>query len=109
MKRTRRLQITIERERLLVLRHEQEVEQWCEECGATVRMIRPAEAAAIAAVSDRTIFRQIESRRLHFSETQAGTVLICLNSIVKQTSAREANPAGDGTRAPGKKTMAGTD
>jgi hypothetical protein len=85
------MKITIERERLLVLRHEHEVEGWCEECSATVRMIRPAEAAALAEVSDRTIFRQIESRRLHFSENPTGAVLICLNSLLKQTAPRETD------------------
>jgi hypothetical protein len=109
MRRTRRLKITVEKERFLVLRHEQEVEQWCEECGAMVNMIRPAEAAAVAAVSDRTIFRQIESRRVHFNESQAGAVLICLNSVVKENSAREENQAGDGARALSQKTGAGTD
>jgi hypothetical protein len=54
-------------------------------------MIRPAEAAALADVSDRTIFRQIESRRLHFSESPAGAVLICLNSLLKQASLRETD------------------
>lgn len=91
MRRWRRLKITVERERLLVLTRSQEVEQWCEECGAIVRMITSAEAAAVAEVDDRTIFRQIESRRLHFRETQSGAVLICLNSI--QTSAREEKRA----------------
>jgi hypothetical protein len=85
------MKITIERERLLVLRHEHEVEAWCEQCSARVRMIRPAEAAALADVSDRTIFRQIESRRLHFSESPAGAVLICLNSLLKQASLRETD------------------
>jgi hypothetical protein len=87
MKRTRRMRITVENERLLVVSHQKGVESWCEECGASVRMLRPGEAAAIANVSDRTIFRQIESRRLHFTEGSDGAVLICLNSLLRQTSA----------------------
>jgi hypothetical protein len=109
MRRTRKLKITVEKERFLVLRHEQEVEQWCTDCRAMVRMIRPAAAAAVAAVSDRTIFRQIESRRLHFSETQAGAVLICLNSIMEQNREGKENQADGGARALSKKTAAGTD
>lgn len=109
MRRTRKLKITVEKERFLILRREQEVQRWCGECGAMVRMIRPAEAAAVAAVSDRTIFRQIESRRLHFSETEAGSVLICVNSIKEQHRAGKENQTAGGVRALSKKTAAGTD
>jgi hypothetical protein len=86
MSSTRRMRITFERERLLVVSHQKEVESWCEECNARVRMVRPAEAAAVAAVGDRTIFRQIESHRLHFTETSQGAVLICLNSLLQKTT-----------------------
>lgn len=84
MRRTRKMRITVENERLLVVSQRQGTESWCEDCHATVRMLSPAEASALAAVSDRTIFRQIESRRLHFTETSEGAVLICLNSLLKQ-------------------------
>ena len=87
MKRTRRMRITVENERLLVVSHQKVIESWCEECSARVRMLRPGEAAAVADVSDRTIFRHIESRRLHFTESSDGAVLICLNSLLKQTRA----------------------
>ncbi len=83
MRSTRRMKITVERERLLLVSRHQEVESWCEECGDRVRMLRPEEAAAVAAVSDRTIFRQIESHRLHFTETSHGATLICMNSLLK--------------------------
>jgi hypothetical protein len=86
MRSTRRMKITVERERLLVVHQEKGSESWCAECNATVTMLRPVEAAAVAAVSDRTIFRQIESQRLHFTETSQGAVLICLNSLLKPES-----------------------
>ena len=86
MRRTRKMKITVENERLLVVSHRRGTESWCEGCGARVRMLSPAEASALAAVSDRTIFRQIESRQLHFTETSEGAVLICINSLLKQQS-----------------------
>jgi hypothetical protein len=84
MRRTRKMKITVENERLLVVSRRRGSESWCDECSARVRMLSPGEAAALASVSDRTIFRQIESRRLHFTETSEGAVLICLNSLLKQ-------------------------
>ena len=86
MRSTRRMKITVERERLLVVPRQKRSESWCAECSATVTMLGPVEAAAVAAVSDRTIFRQIESHRLHFTETSHGAVLICLNSLLKPES-----------------------
>ena len=86
MRSTRRMKITVERERLLVVQRRKRSESWCAECSATVTMLGPVEAAAVAAVSDRTIFRQIESHRLHFTETSHGAVLICLNSLLKTES-----------------------
>jgi hypothetical protein len=86
MKSTRRMKITVERERLLVVSHQKSAESWCKDCSARVTMLRPVEAAAVAAASDRDIFRQIESRRLHFTEDSCGAVLICINSLLKQTT-----------------------
>jgi len=86
MRSTRRMKITVERERLLVVPRQKRSESWCAECSATVTMLGPVEAAAVAAVSDRTIFRQIEAHRLHFTETSHGAVLICLNSLLKPES-----------------------
>jgi hypothetical protein len=83
------MRITVENERLLVVSQRQGSESWCQDCNGKARMLRPGEAAALADVSDRTIFRQIESRRLHFTETSDGAVLICLNSLLKQTRAEK--------------------
>jgi hypothetical protein len=81
--RFRRMKITVESERLLVVVHQKGVESWCPGCGASVKMVGLEEAVAIAAVSRRVIFRQIEKRRLHFSETTPEGLLICLNSLLK--------------------------
>jgi hypothetical protein len=82
-KLTRVRRITVESERLLVVVHQKGAESWCPGCGANVTMVGLEEAVAIAAVSRRVIFRQIEERRLHFSETTPGELLICLNSLLK--------------------------
>ena len=77
------MKITVEKERLLVVSRQHGIESWCDKCRTTVRMLRPREAAAVAEVSDRTIFRQIEAGQLHFSESSEGILFICLNSLVK--------------------------
>jgi hypothetical protein len=85
VKRTTRRKITVETERLLVISSHREAAAWCEQCGARAKMVDPQEAAAIAGLSARTIFRQVESGQLHFTETAAGALLICLKSLMNQT------------------------
>lgn len=79
--RTRR-KITIERERLLVIRRRKEAEVWCEGCKAPRKMVEAREAAVILGISARTIFRRVEAGQLHFTETPDGAVLICLDSLL---------------------------
>ncbi|HEX3229352.1 MAG TPA: hypothetical protein VHQ95_10325 [Pyrinomonadaceae bacterium] len=79
-KRTAR--ITVETERLVVIRRSQtSCDGWCGQCEAPVKLIGLEEAAAIAGASQRAIFRGAEAGEIHFTETADGKVLFCLNSI----------------------------
>jgi len=44
-------------------------------------MMTPNEAARIAGVSTRTIFRWIEEAKLHFIENSSGSLFVCVGSI----------------------------
>jgi hypothetical protein len=79
----RKTQITTETERRLIYRRrvERPLPVWCEACARPVQMVTPEEAAAIAGLSARHIYRQAEAGRLHFTETPRGALLICLNSV----------------------------
>ena len=81
--RTRkRMEITIETDRVVVLsRRRAPVVSWCSECGGRTTMVTVDEAAAMGGVSSRTIYRWVESERLHFAETPDGRLLICCDSI----------------------------
>lgn len=56
-------------------------ERWCEACAASVRWVAAEQAAALASVSARAIYRAVESQQLHFTETADGRLFICLNSL----------------------------
>jgi hypothetical protein len=76
-------EITVETERLLVIRRRyQAIEAWCEGCGAQSVMIRPDQAAAVSGRTLRSIFADIEDGSLHFRETPDGLLLICLTSLI---------------------------
>ena len=80
----RRTEITIEKERVLLIRrrHASAV-AWCASCHERVRMVTADEAARMAGVSPRTIYRWIEAERLHFIETPEGLLLVCINSLLE--------------------------
>lgn len=89
MKKTRRAKITFETERSLVVIRRQSLERRCEFCGAEVEMIEIKTAAAIARTSQREIFRRVENGSLHFAETEAGNLLICLGSLLQNLDCEE--------------------
>lgn len=51
---------------------------------ALVKMVTPEAAAVVAGVSTRTVYRWVEAGKIHFAETPAGLVLVCLNSLLKR-------------------------
>jgi excisionase family DNA binding protein len=55
--------------------------EWCEDCGRKVQMLTPDQAAAIANVSSRTIYRRVDAGEMHYTETAEGFLLVCPNSI----------------------------
>ena len=48
-------------------------------------MIGVDEAAAIAGISQRTVFHLAEAGEIHFVETGAGQTLFCISSLSKQS------------------------
>ena len=82
MRRKRKTEITVEFEEVFVIRRpRRSIMAWCAECADQVRMVAPDEAATAASVSSRTIYRWVEARRIHFTETPEGFLLICHNSL----------------------------
>jgi hypothetical protein len=94
-----RTEITVETERILVIRRRyRAIEAWCESCAQQVVMIRPDQAAAVSGQSLRSIFGDIERAALHFMEQPDGMLLICLNSLLnrarEETEARSQAASG---------------
>ena len=77
----KRVEVTIETERLLIASNRKSANIWCDDCSSLVKMISVDKAAALAEQTERTIYGWVESGRLHFFETPEVRLLICLNSI----------------------------
>lgn len=70
MKTKRRTEITVETARIFVIRRRRgSILTWCAECAEAVKMVAPDEAAVLAGVNPRTIYRWIEAEKIHFAET----------------------------------------
>lgn len=90
MKRT--IEINIETRRTWIVQPPREqLFSFCEKCREQVRMLSADEAAIIARVSPRMIYRWIEADEIHFAESLGGLILICVNSL---------NRAGEGPMNP---------
>ncbi len=84
MAKKRRSETIIEMHEVLMIRRTAGRSlSWCAECAAEVGMLTPEEAAAIAGVSARSIYRRIEAGQLHFVETPDGRLLLCFRSLVR--------------------------
>jgi hypothetical protein len=79
--RSKRTEITIETERMLIVSSPRKANSWCAACNAQAEMVPVDEAAILQGVDLRTIFRWVESGRIHFNETPRGSLLICLRSL----------------------------
>lgn len=76
----KRTEITIETDRVLIIRRRRVLRAWCPECGREVDMVDPREAEAITVVTG-SVLR--ECARWHIAQSQDGAGLICLDSLLK--------------------------
>jgi len=82
----RKIQFTVETHQLLVInRTNGSTLGWCSECAGNVPLIKPEEAAVLAGVSPRTIYRRVEADLVHFADSPEGWLLICLSSLLDES------------------------
>ena len=62
----------------------------CATCTGQSLMLTPDQAATLACVGTRTIYRCIEAEQIHFTETAGGQMLVCLNSLAETVRLRTA-------------------
>ncbi|HYL87100.1 MAG TPA: hypothetical protein VE263_22955 [Candidatus Angelobacter sp.] len=88
------MRITIETERLLVMRHGASVRVWCEPCASEVDMLPLESAAEVAQVDVKTIQHLLDHEKLHLSQPSR-RVQVCLNSLLKSISKRSLDRGSD--------------
>lgn len=85
-KTTRTIELTLERnEFLAVLKPRRSIVAHCAECGDSVPVVTPQQAARASGESLREVFRRIEAAEIHFVEAPDGALLVCLDSLNQNT------------------------
>jgi hypothetical protein len=80
--RRKTTEITVETQEMVLIRTlKHSALAWCLECGRQTAVVSPEVAARIAGVSARTIYRWVEGGKVHFAETPAGSLLVCIKSL----------------------------
>ena len=67
---------------------------WCAACGAEVPAVAPDEAAAMSSNTARTVYRWVEEGKVHFMETPAGELRLCLPSLLAFAFGADASDEG---------------
>jgi hypothetical protein len=71
----------IETERFLAISRSSSLYSLCPVCDDEVRMVTVDQAAALACVTWREIYCEVEAGNLHFIDTGGRSLLICLHSL----------------------------
>ena len=78
----RKFEMSVATNRRYIIRQSKQVGQIaCAECGEP--MLTTEQAANMFGIKQRRIFQIIETEAAHFTETEAGAVMICLTSLAE--------------------------
>jgi hypothetical protein len=79
----RRTEITVETERVLIIRRRRVIRGWCLECRGEVDLVSLEDAGAIAKMSPPALRCSPQAHALHFCDGSDGVPLVCLESLLK--------------------------
>ena len=78
-----RTEITVETDLILIIRRNRVLRVWCPKCGCEVEMVSVGEAEEFTGMSGQVLRDRAQAQGWHFSESQDGTALVCLESVLK--------------------------
>jgi hypothetical protein len=84
----KRIEITIETDRVVIIRRNRPTRALCQECGSEVDMLDMTTAAEITGMTDRILRELMDAQELHLVQSPDGSLRICLESLLKSTGGR---------------------
>ena len=80
---SKRTEITIETDQVVIIRRRHSSRAWCRECGSEVDMVGLGEVGALTGMSGQPLQDHAQGRGWHLFEGERETTLICLPSLLK--------------------------
>jgi len=78
-----KMEITVQTDRILIIRRRQRRRAWCQQCGREVDAIVMQEATSLAGSAQLALPGNSESEAWHVCAGKGGEQLICLESLLK--------------------------
>ena len=78
----KRTEITIETDRVLIIRRRHSTRVWCPGCGGEADMVSLEQAGIVTGLAGKSLRDYAQARGWHLSG-QKGSLLICLKSLLK--------------------------
>ena len=80
---TQRTEITVQTDRILIIRRRRPSRVWCQQCGREVDAIAVQEATSLPGAGQLALPGSAESQTWHVCAGNDGEALICLDSLLK--------------------------
>ena len=81
----KKMQITIETHTITILRRHHSRRTWCHKCAREVEVVGMEEAGLLAGMTQPALRDWAQTQGWHLSDAGDGTLLICLESLLKAT------------------------
>jgi len=78
-----RMEVTVQTERILIIRRRRSRKVWCQQCGREVDAVAMQEATSLASSEQLALPGNPLSEAWHVCEGRDGETLICLESLLK--------------------------
>ncbi len=79
----KRTEITVETDRVLIVRRRHSRRAWCRTCGRDVDMVGIADAALLTGMTESMVLENAAARKWHLSEARDRPPLVCLDSLLR--------------------------
>jgi hypothetical protein len=79
----KRIQITIQTEQVMIIRRSGCPRLWCPVCSREVDVVDLVQAEALTGIAQPRIHECAATNRFHYLNGPGGTVLLCLDSLLK--------------------------
>lgn len=86
----KRTVISVETERVLIIRRRRSIRAWCAECGCEVDLVDETEAGALTGTPGAALRDRAQARGWHVSEDEDGTGFVCLQSLLRSSAKANA-------------------